>query len=158
MKWNERNLPKIPMSFCNRINQEKKEKEKEKKMKTRLQRRIEEATHLRGGVVRWNPWESKPARSEWPRKGKRNEELISPNPPSIILPATVSLFRSRMPENVGPVKLKIHLAPGAGSGWPRGRRWEAWWLSLVKNWRAFIFSLTGYLCVSCSCPRDPRYY
>ena len=37
------------MSFCNRINQEKKEKEKEKKMKTRLQRRIEEATHLRGG-------------------------------------------------------------------------------------------------------------
>lgn len=28
-------------------------------------------------------------------------------------------------------------------------------LSLVKNWQAFISSLTGHCSVSCSCPRDP---
>lgn len=51
---------------------------------------------------------------------------------------------------------EIKNSSGSGTGWGwLGAAVEGVELSLVKNWQAFISSLTGHCNMSCSCPRDP---
>lgn len=69
MKRKKKSPAASAMSFCNRIDQ--KEKKKMKKMKTRLQRSIEEATHLREGRGEGGGWfdEIRESRSPLGRNG-----------------------------------------------------------------------------------------